>query len=102
MYHIFTVARKHPGKHCFPYAILLKRLVYRDINKNKLFFTVNFLNNRLTDFELQCLKFFFCIAVTRDRKKLHLFGHLLRNKIAEIIAKIARKLHEKFKNYMEF
>ena len=30
--------------------------------------------------------------MTRDRKKLHLFGHLLRNKIAEIIAKIAQKI----------
>ena len=30
--------------------------------------------------------------MTRDRKKLHLFGRLLRNKIAEIIAKIARKI----------
>ena len=28
-------------------------------------------------------------VITRDGKKLHLFGHLLRNKIAEIIAKIA-------------
>ena len=30
----------------------------------------------------------------RDGKKLHLFGHLLRNKIAEIIAKIARKVEK--------
>ena len=28
----------------------------------------------------------------RDGKKLHLFGHLLRNKIAEIIAEIAQKI----------
>ena len=33
--------------------------------------------------------------MTRDRKKLHLFGHLLRNKIAQIIAKIARKIARK-------
>ena len=31
-------------------------------------------------------------VVNRDRKKLHSFGHLLRNKIAEIIAKIAQKI----------
>ena len=33
--------------------------------------------------------------MSRDRKKLHLFGHLLRNKIAEIIAKIAQKIARK-------
>ena len=33
-------------------------------------------------------------VMTRDGKKLHLFGHLLRNKIAEIIAKIARKIEK--------
>ena len=32
--------------------------------------------------------------ISRDRKKLHLFGHLLRNKIAEIITKIARKIEK--------
>ena len=32
------------------------------------------------------------MMMIRDRKKLHLFGHLLRNKIAEIIAKIALKI----------
>ena len=32
--------------------------------------------------------------MSRDGKKLHLFGHLLRNKIAEIIAKIARKIEK--------
>ena len=37
-----------------------------------------------------CCHFF--ILITRDRKKLHLFGHLLRNTIAEIIAKIAQKI----------
>ena len=31
------------------------------------------------------------LVISSDRKKLHLFGHLLRNKIAEITAKIARK-----------
>ena len=30
--------------------------------------------------------------MTKDRKKLHLSDHLLRNKIAEILAKIARKI----------
>ena len=30
------------------------------------------------------------MVITRDRKKLHLSDHLLRNKIAEIIAEIAR------------
>ena len=34
------------------------------------------------------------LVTTRNRKKLHLFGHLLRNKIAEIIAKIARKIEK--------
>ena len=33
--------------------------------------------------------------MTRDGKKLHLFGHLLRNKIAEIIAKIAQTIARK-------
>ena len=32
--------------------------------------------------------------MTRDEKKLHLFGHLLRNNIAEIIVKIARKIEK--------
>ena len=36
------------------------------------------------------------------REKFHLFGHLLRNKILEIIAKIARKIDEKLKNLMGF
>ena len=40
---------------------------------------------KLTKFFSQC----------RDSKKLHFFGHLLRNKIAEIIAKIARKIARK-------
>ena len=35
------------------------------------------------------------MVITRDGKKLHLFGHLLRNKIAEIIAKIAQKIARK-------
>ena len=35
------------------------------------------------------------LVITRDGKKLHLFGHLLRNKIAEIIAKIAQKIARK-------
>ena len=38
--------------------------------------------------------------MTRDGKKLHLFGHLLRNKIAEIIAKIAQKI-EKFNGVLD-
>ena len=41
----------------------------------------------LVGFQAVCIS----IVITRDGKKLHLFGHLLRNKIAEIIAKIARK-----------
>ena len=32
--------------------------------------------------------------MTRDRKKLQLSDHLLRNKIAEIIVKIARKIEK--------
>ena len=32
------------------------------------------------------------MIISRDGKKLHLFDHLLRNKIAEIIAKIAPKI----------
>ena len=35
---IFTVARKHLGEHCFLYAILLKRLLYRDIIKKPAIF----------------------------------------------------------------
>ena len=35
-----------------------------------------------------------------DGKKLPLFGHLLRNKIAEIIAKIARRI-EKFNGVLD-
>ena len=42
---------------------------------------------------------YFPSVINRDGKKLHLFGHLLRNKIAEIIAKIARKIE---KNLMGF
>ena len=38
--------------------------------------------------------------MSRDGKKLHLSGHLLRNKIAEIIAKIARKV-EKFNGVLD-
>ena len=38
--------------------------------------------------------------MSRDGKKLHFFGHLLRNKIAEIIAKIARKV-EKFNGVLD-
>ena len=39
---------------------------------------------------------FFCFdhLKSHDGKKLHLFGHLLRNKIAEIIAKIAQKIEK--------
>ena len=40
------------------------------------------------------------LCISRDGKKLHLFGHLLRNKIAEIIAKIARKV-EKFNGVLD-
>ena len=32
--------------------------------------------------------------IIRDGKNLHLFSHLLRIKIAEIIAKIARKIEK--------
>ena len=32
------------------------------------------------------------LVITRDGEKLYLFDHLLRNKIAEIIAKIAQKI----------
>ena len=39
------------------------------------------------------------MVITRDGKKLHLFGHLLRNKIAEIIAKIAQKIARKIKKF---
>ena len=35
----------------------------------------------------------------RDGKKLHLFGHLLRNKIAEIIAKIAQEIARKVEKF---
>ena len=38
--------------------------------------------------------------MTRDGKKLHLFGHLLRNKIAEIIAKIAQKIAQKVEKFI--
>ena len=37
--------------------------------------------------------------MTRDGKKLHFFGHLLRNKIAEIIAKIAQKIARKIEKF---
>ena len=39
---IFTVARKHLGEHCFLYAILLKRLLYRDIIKKTAIFQKQF------------------------------------------------------------
>ena len=32
--------------------------------------------------------------MSRDGKKLHLFSHLLHNRIAEIIAKISRKIEK--------
>ena len=38
-------------------------------------------------------------VIIRDGKKLHLFGHLLRNKIAEIIAKIAQKIARKIEKF---
>ena len=32
------------------------------------------------------------LIIRRDGKKLHLFGHLLRNTVAQIIAQIARQI----------
>ena len=39
------------------------------------------------------------LCLHRDGKKLHLFGHLLRNKIAEIKAKIAQKIARKIEKF---
>ena len=39
------------------------------------------------------------MVVTRAGKKLHLFGHLLRYKIAEIMVKIAQKIARKVEKF---
>ena len=50
MYNIFTVARKLLGEHCFPHAVLLKRLLYRDISKKPAIFHRQFSQQPLNRF----------------------------------------------------
>ena len=63
-----------------PHTLLLKRFLYRNINQNSLIFTVLFLHNRPTDFEIFFDKFLFLWIFLLVLKKAILYFHYLVRK----------------------